>query len=92
MVDAAGIREKERVSTRGDLADGETRSNNELREVSRGHSTIKKNGKDRTIVSPNNGRKEVNMEKAEYLGNEVVLCQEIEQNKMREITQRRGIR
>ena len=42
MVDAAGIREKERVSTRGDLADGETRSNNELREVSRGHSTIKK--------------------------------------------------
>ena len=48
------------VLTRGALADAlsrrirkKMRSNNELREVSRGHSTGgKKLGKDRTIVSP----------------------------------------
>ena len=38
--------------TRGGLADGKKRSNNELQEVSRGHSTKeKKLGKDRTIQS-----------------------------------------
>ena len=61
MVDAAGIREKERVSTRGDLADGETRSNNELREVSRGHSTKKKKRE-----GPNNRKSEQREEGGQY--------------------------
>ena len=61
MVDAAGIREKERVSTRGDLADGKkNRSNNELREVSRGHSTIKK------WEGPNNRKSEQRKEGGQY--------------------------
>jgi len=44
-VNAADIRVKECVSTRGGLAGGEIRSNNELQEVSRSHSTREKSGK-----------------------------------------------